>query len=165
MIGVRIQPKPYLCRIGLLSLACLFALLASSPASATQFFKCKNADGSTTLSQFPCATDASADTVSVGSGKVGYARPGLTAQETQILRDADKEQRAQAAEQRKAAKQRDKEEQAEEVAEFRCDKAKAHLEVVRDERRRGYSAHHADYHDERLEDAKAWVDSQCTSGR
>lgn len=165
MIGVRTQPDPHLARIGRLSLACLLALLASSPASATQFFKCKNADGSTTLSQFPCATDASADTVSVGSGNVGYARPGLTAQETQILREAEKAKQAQAAEQRKAAKQRDKDAQADETAEFRCDKAKEHLAEVRDERRQGYSAHHADYHDERLEDAKSWVDSQCDGVR
>lgn len=102
MHGVRIQSNPNLARISRLSLVCLLALLASSPASATQFFKCKNADGSTTLSQFPCATDANADSVSVGSGTVGYARPSLTVEETQRLRDAEKDKKELDAEQQKA---------------------------------------------------------------
>ncbi|MCR9276836.1 MAG: hypothetical protein NXH85_02585 [Pseudomonadaceae bacterium] len=161
MLGLRIQPNSLLQRMALLGLLCLLALVTSNSASATQFFKCKNADGGTTLSQFPCATDADADTVSVGSGNVGYARPGLTAQERQILRDAEDELEEREAQQHQAAKQRDKEARNAERAEIHCERAKEHLEDVRDERRDGYRARHADYYDNRLRDAKALVDKRC----
>ena len=128
---------------------------------AATVYKCKTDDGSTTISQFPCAPASNSVDVRVGSGNQGRGPIGLSRAEREILAEAEERREDNIRAQQKQAKQQQKQARERETLEFRCDKAKEHLETVRAELRKGYSARHADYYKQRLADAKDYADQQC----
>ena len=136
-------------------------LLHPNALHAATVYKCKNEDGSTTISQFPCAPSSSSVDVSVGSGSQGRGPIGLSSAEREILAEAEKRRKDNIRARQKQAKQQHKQARKRETLEVRCSKAKEHLETVRGELRKGYSATHADYYKQRLEDAKEYAADQC----
>jgi hypothetical protein len=148
--------------------ACLITLfslpmVASSSWGSSSVFRCENADGSTTLSQFPCGNQSQAIDVNVGSGKKGHGPTGLSAAEREMLNAVQERKEDRAEEQIRLQKAEAKEARQLETARFRCSKAKDHLEVVREEGRKGYSARQARYYKQRLQEAKDYVEQQCSA--
>ena len=66
----------------LVVVSALLSVLAPS-ADANRFFKCKDADGNTVLSQFPCAEAPGSNATAVGEGNATYARSAATASAVQ----------------------------------------------------------------------------------
>ena len=143
--------------VALLSFVGVFSLTTS----AATIYKCKMPDGSTTISQFPCADDSKPEEVVVGSGPRGYGAPGLSWEEWDILDDADDQRAQNIRDQKKHKKEQDKLARQRQTLEFRCNHAKEHLSTVREERRKGYSARSAEYSRRRLDDAKDYEKYEC----
>ena len=141
----------------------LFLLVAVSPATYSEIYKCTSGDGHITYSEEPCTQQPGVvlDIDTSYPPAKHSSTTGLRPGEIRFLRDIEQRDKARTQKRERLHKQAAREAQADERREEKCLRYRKKIKDIRREMRSGYTARRGNWLNEKMVEYKGEVRTWC----